>query len=96
MVGFGRYDYTCATGHSGSSMATGFAPRKAELSLYVLSVPAMMPASSPGWASTAPGNPVSASAIRVRHLDAINADALRELIAAGLADLRRHWPVFGD
>ena len=33
MVGFGRYAYTYDSGHSGVSFATGFAPRKAELSI---------------------------------------------------------------
>ena len=37
MVGFGRYDYTYDSGRSGSSLATGFAARKARLSIYGLS-----------------------------------------------------------
>ncbi len=36
MIGYGSYDYTYASGHSGSSLATGFSPRKAELSIYIL------------------------------------------------------------
>lgn len=36
MIGFGRYHYKYASGHKGDAMRIGFAPRKAELVLYVL------------------------------------------------------------
>jgi hypothetical protein len=36
MIGFGSYDYTYDSGHSGTSLLIGFAPRKANLVLYVL------------------------------------------------------------
>ena len=89
MVGFGRYDYTYASGHSGTSMATGFAPRKAELSLYIL----------PGYGNFAPilarlgPHRIGKACLYLRHLDAIDEAALRDLIAAGLDDLRQRWPV---
>lgn len=37
IVGFGRYHYTGASGREGEWMITGFSPRKANLSLYILS-----------------------------------------------------------
>lgn len=36
MVGYGEYHYEYDSGHSGDALATGFSPRKASLSLYVL------------------------------------------------------------
>lgn len=36
MVGFGSYNYTYESGHSGSAMVVGFAPRKAKLVLYIM------------------------------------------------------------
>ena len=36
MVGFGSYHYTYASGHSGDSFLTGFAPRKQDLTLYIM------------------------------------------------------------
>lgn len=36
MVGFGRYRYTYASGHSGETFLTGFAPRKQNLTLYIM------------------------------------------------------------
>ncbi|MFN8481977.1 MAG: DUF1801 domain-containing protein [Anaerolineae bacterium] len=37
MVGFGHYHYKYASGHEGDTFLVGFAPRKDNLALYVLS-----------------------------------------------------------
>lgn len=39
MVGYGAFHYKYASGHSGEMFAIGFAPRKANLSLYGLTIP---------------------------------------------------------
>ena len=36
MIGFGSYDYVYDSGHSGSAMRGGFAPRKANIVLYLM------------------------------------------------------------
>jgi hypothetical protein len=36
MIGFGQYHYKYSSGHEGDAFRIGFAPRKAEFSLYVL------------------------------------------------------------
>jgi len=36
MVGFGRYHYKYTTGHEGDSFPVGFAPRKNEVSIYLM------------------------------------------------------------
>lgn len=36
MIGFGQYHYTYASGHEGDAFLIGFAPRKAEFSLYLM------------------------------------------------------------
>lgn len=36
MIGYGSYDYTYASGHSGTAMRCGFSPRKAALTLYLM------------------------------------------------------------
>jgi len=89
IVGYGAYDYTYASGRSGTWLATGFAPRKAKLSIYIL----------PGYADfsaiLARLGPHSKgkSCLYLNRLDAVNADVLTELIQAGLMDLSTHWPV---
>jgi len=36
IIGFGRYAYTYASGHSGEFFMTGFSPRKANMAIYVM------------------------------------------------------------
>jgi Domain of unknown function (DU1801) len=36
MIGYGSYDYTYDSGHSGTAMRGGFSPRKAALTLYLM------------------------------------------------------------
>ena len=89
MVGFGRYAYRYDSGHSGVSLATGFAARKADLSIYIL----------PGYGSFGAilerlgKHRMGKACLYLRHLDDSDEAVLRELIAAGLADLRKRWPV---
>ena len=89
MIGFGSYAYTYASGHSGVSMATGFAPRRAELSVYVLD----------GFQDYAPllsrlgPHRTGKVCLYLRHLDRVDEAVLRQLIAMGLDGLRQHWVV---
>jgi len=36
IIGFGRYRYEYSSGRSGEHMITGFSPRKASMSVYIL------------------------------------------------------------
>ena len=89
IVGYGRYDYTYASGHSGSWLATGFSPRRAALSIYIM----------PGYADFAPilarlgPHRTGKSCLYVTRLERIDLEVLGELIRAGLDDLARHWPL---
>ena len=89
IVGYGAYDYTYASGHSGTSMATGFSPRKAKLSIYIM----------PGYADFGPildrlgPHSKGKSCLYITRLERVDMDVLGELIAAGLKDLATHWPV---
>ncbi|WP_259912985.1 DUF1801 domain-containing protein [Jannaschia sp. M317] len=88
-VGYGRYDYTYATGRSGTYLATGFSPRKAALSIYIM----------PGYAdfsdilSRLGPHRMGKSCLYVTRLNRIDTSVLGDLIAAGLSNLRDHWPV---
>jgi hypothetical protein len=90
MVGFGRYEYRYATGHSGQALASGFAMGRAEISVYIM----------PGYADFGHilkdlgKHRLGKSCLYLRRLSDANRDALRALIRAGLDDLAQHWPVF--
>ncbi|MCW1930828.1 DUF1801 domain-containing protein [Pararhodobacter zhoushanensis] len=89
IVGYGRYDYRYASGHSGSFLATGFSPRKAQLVLYIL----------PGYADFGPilarlgPHKLGKSCLYLTALAKVDCAALEALIRAGLADLATHWPI---
>lgn len=89
MLGYGRYDYTYASGRTGSSLATGFAPRKAKLSIYIM----------PGYTDFSDilarlgKHTKGKSCLYLNKLADADLAVLEELIRAGLADLKTHWPV---
>lgn len=89
MVGYGSYSYRYDSGHGGTALATGFSPRKAELSIYIM----------PGYAdytailSRLGKHRLGKSCLYVRRLSDIDMDVLAELIRAGLADLSQRWTV---
>jgi len=89
IIGFGRYAYTYASGHSGESLATGFAPRKAECVIYI----------APGFAgfgallSGLGPHRAGKGCLYLKHLDRVDERVLRRLIRAGLDDLATRWDV---
>ena len=89
MVGYGRYHYRYASGREGDFLATGFSPRKASLSIYIM----------PGYQDYGDilrrlgKHKLGKSCLYVNKLDDIDLDVLAELIRAGLRDLDAIWPV---
>lgn len=89
IVGYGRYSYRYDSGHSGTSCATGFSPRKAHLVIYIL----------PGYADAGPllarlgKHRLGKSCLYLNRLDDVDQEVLAELIAFGLVDLATRWPV---
>ena len=89
IIGFGRYHYRYESGREGEFMMTGFAPRKANLVVYVM----------PGFDDFADllaalGSPrTGRSCLYLRRLDGVDLAALERLVAAGYGEmLRRHGP----
>lgn len=89
IIGYGKYHYKYATGREGDFLATGFSPRKANLSIYIM----------PGYADfgTILGrlgkHKKGASCLYINKLADVDQDVLGELILAGLKDLDARWPV---
>jgi Domain of unknown function (DU1801) len=88
IVGFGRYAYRYDSGHAGESLATGFSPRKAELSIYI-------PTGGDFNAILARLGPhrMAKACLYIKRLELVDEGALRDLIRAGLDDLGRRWPI---
>ena len=89
MVGFGQYHYRYATGHEGDFSATGFSPRKSNLSIYIM----------PGYGDFSDilknlgKHKLGKSCLYVNKLSDIDLDILAQLIAAGIERLDQIWPV---
>lgn len=89
IVGYGRYRYRYASGREGEWPATGFSPRRAEHSIYIM----------PGYAdfgeilSRLGRHRMGKSCLYVRRLSDIDLEVLEELVRAGLRDLGAQWPV---
>lgn len=89
MLGYGSYAYTYKSGRSGTWLATGFAPRKAKLSIYIM----------PGYAdfdailARLGKHTKGKSCLYLNKLEDADEAVLVELIRAGLDDLATQWPV---
>ncbi|MEM7321169.1 MAG: DUF1801 domain-containing protein [Pseudomonadota bacterium] len=89
IIGYGQYHYRYASGREADFLATGFSPRKAALSIYIM----------PGYTDFGPildrlgKHKTGRSCLYVNKLADVDLDVLAELIRAGLTDLEKHWPV---
>ena len=89
IVGFGQYHYRYATGREGDFLATGYSPRKSNLSIYIM----------PGYGDffdilqNLGKHKLGKSCLYVNQLADINLDLLAQLITAGLEGLDQMWPV---
>lgn len=89
MIGYGSYHYRYESGREGDMLATGFSPRKARHSIYIL----------PGYADYGPilerlgKHAKGKSCLYVNKLADIDLDVLAELIETGLKDLSKQWRV---
>lgn len=89
IIGYGQYHYVYKSGREGDTFASGFSPRKAALSIYIM----------PGYAdfglilSRLGKHKIGKSCLYVNKLADIDLAVLDELIRAGLTDLHKVWPV---
>lgn len=89
IIGFGEYHYKYETGREGDFLATGFSPRRAKHSLYIM----------PGYQDYGPmldrlgKHSMGKSCLYINKLEDVDLDVLGELIAAGVRDLSKMYPV---
>lgn len=89
MVGYGSYHYRYASGREGDFLATGFAPRKANLSIHIM----------PGYQDYSAildrlgKHKIGKSCLYLNKLADVDESVLEELIRTGLDDLGEKYPV---
>ena len=87
IVGFGRYSYTYASGHSGASFLTGLSPRARALSVYIM----------PGFGAYGDlmdrlgPHKTGKSCLYITSLEKVDAGVLEELIRRSVADMRKMY-----
>ncbi len=89
IIGYGEYHYKYESGREGDFLATGFSPRKAKHTIYIM----------PGYAAYDPilqrlgKHSIGKSCLYINKLDDVDLEVLSELIKFGLDDLAKKYPV---
>jgi hypothetical protein len=89
IVGYGAYHYIYDSGREGDMCATGFSPRKANLSLYIM----------PGYQDFGEilerlgKHKTGVACLYINKLADVDLSVVGEIIRAGLVDLDARWPV---
>jgi len=89
IIGYGAYHYKYESGREGDFLATGFSPRKAKHSIYILPGCADYGAIMARLGKHSTGK----SCLYVTKLADIDLDVLAELIETGVKDLASHYEV---
>ncbi|MEM7077215.1 MAG: DUF1801 domain-containing protein [Pseudomonadota bacterium] len=89
IIGFGRYHYVYESGREGDHFLTGFAPRKANMVVYI------MPGFKPyGVLLDKLGKyKTGASCLYLGRLSGVDENVLRRLIARSVKDMRKKYNV---
>ena len=88
IVGFDKYAYTYASGHSGESPIAGFSPRKQNITLYILAGFDEYEAILARLGKHKTGK----ACLYIKRLDDVNIDILRELVTASVNHMRETNP----
>ena len=88
IIGFGSYHYKYASGHEGDSALTGFSPRKAAISIYVMCGLKKSPALMKKLGKYKTG----VACLYVKKLDDIDMKVLKELISESVKYIKnKKW-----
>lgn len=88
IVGFGSYDYTYASGASGTWPVTGFSPRARNISIYVM----------PGFSNYQSllgklgKHKTGKSCLYIRRLEDVDLACLEQLITESVREMRQRYP----
>jgi len=89
IIGFGTYSYKYASGQEGDWMITGFSPRKANLTIYIM----------PGYNLSQPllrklgKHKIGKSCLYINKLEDIDLKILEQLIDKGYKEMKKKYPI---
>jgi len=84
LIGYGQYEYTYDSGHSGTFFRTGFSPRKQRLSIYIM--PDLR--GHDALLAQLGKHKTGAGCLYINKLADVDLDVLEALIRAGLARIK--------
>lgn len=87
MVGFGTYHYVYASGREGDWFLTGFAPRKQDLTLYIMSGFGRHPSLMAKLGKHKTGK----SCLYIKRLEDVDLAVLKELVAASVKHVKKRY-----
>ncbi len=90
IIGYGRYEYRYDSGREGESLMTGFSPRKASMSIYIM--PGYQDLSS--MLARLGKHKTGKSCLYVNKLDDVDEAVLEEIIHFGLTYMRSNYKTF--
>ncbi len=88
IVGFGKYKYTYASGHSGESCAAGFAARKSDFSVYLVAEGS----SQQELLSRLGKHKMGKACLSIKRLAEVDLNVLEQLVAESYAEVHRRHP----
>lgn len=92
MVGFGQYHYRYETGHEGDSFLVGFAPRRAEFSIYLMGTYFPEVAEKREALLARLGkHRMGKACLYVKRLSDVDLGVLRELVEMSVVELRKAY-----
>lgn len=93
IIGYGSYDYTYDSGHSGTSCRIGFSPRKAQLVVYLIPVfEGPDKAEADRLLARLGPHSLGKSCLYIRRLDKIDLTALEQLLALSWRLMGERYP----
>jgi len=88
IIGFGKYHYRYDSGHEGYSCLTGFSPRKANISLYV--IPGF--SQSPDLLKKLGKHKAAKGCVYIKKLEDVDLSVLEKLIRSSVDFLKKKYP----
>jgi len=89
IIGYGRYAYKYESGREGTSLVTGFSPRKGALSIYIM--PGYQDLSDP--LSRLGKHKIGKACLYINKLADIDQSVLEEIIRHGVAHMKANYEV---
>jgi hypothetical protein len=94
IIGYGRYHYKYASGREGDAPLTGFSPRKAALSFYIM--PGYQFGKMPEKLARLGKHKLGKSCLYINRLADVDMQVLGSIVIAGLVYMRKNYETFDE